>query len=146
MSLSTGLAQAIGAEPGGVAGLKWSIAAGATGVNVFEDDMPPEPDLAVGVYSTGGFEADSLLPFDAPTVQVVVRGGADPEAARAVWWAIYDFVHALRYTELPNGLFLAYALVVQSGPNRLGTDESGRHRFTMNIRAETRRGSTHRPA
>lgn len=144
--LTTGIAQAIGAASGGVAGLKWSVDPGATGVNVFEDDMPPEPDTAVGVYSSGGLgEADSSLPFDSPTLQIIVRCGQDPEPGRALWWAIYSFLHAKRYTTLPDGTFLAWAIVQQPGPTRLGQDESNRHRFSMNVRCEVRRASTYRP-
>lgn len=139
MSLTTGLAQSIGQN---VAGLAWSLAAGG---NVFEDDMPPEPDVAVGVYSSGGLPADSKLPFDSPGIEVIVRGDANPQTAIDLWWAVYDHVHALRYTTLPDGTFLAWALVEQSGPFRIGPDESGRHRFSMNIQAEQRRPSTHRP-
>lgn len=142
-NLTTGVAQAIGAADGGVAGLKWGI--NGAGVNVFEDHLPPEPDTAVGVYSEGGLPASSSLPFDSPTLQIVVRGTADPEAARALWWAIYDFIHALRYTTLPDGTFLAWALVTQSGPFAMGPDTSGRFRFSMDVQCETRRTSTHRP-
>lgn len=138
MSLTSGLAQAIGAQ---VEGLEWALAGG----NVFEEEMPPEPDTAVALYSTGGLPADSLLPFDSPTVQIVVRAGQNPQAAIDLWWAIHDYLHALRYATLPDGTYLAWALVTQSGPNRLGTDESGRHRFSMNVQCEQRRTSTHRP-
>lgn len=143
MSLTSGLAQAIGAESGGVAGLKWALT--GDDVNVFEEEMPTEPDTAVALYSTGGFEADSKLPFDSPTVQVVVRAGQNPQTAIDLWWAIYDYLHALRYTTLPDGTFLAWAIAQQSSPIRLGTDDNGRHRFAMNLRCEQRRASTHRP-
>lgn len=137
-NIVTGLAQALGAD---VEGLDWVDGPGG---NVFEDDMPTEPDTAVGVYSTGGLPASSSAPFDAPTVQIVVRGDGNPETAKALWWAIYDYLHAKRYVDLPDGTHLAWALVVQSGPFRMGADQNGRHRFSMNVQCETRRPSTHR--
>lgn len=142
MSLVTGLAQAIGDEDDGVEGLTWSLADGG---NVFEEASPDSPDVCVSLYATGGPEADSLLPFDAPTVQIIVRGDTDPTTASDLWDKVYSFLHGKRYTTLPDGTFLVYALAVQSSPIAMGPDTSGRYRFSMNLRTEIRLASTHRP-
>lgn len=137
MSLVTGLAMAIGDGLGGadtgVVGLEWSSAAGG---NVFEEQTPSSPDTAVGVFSSGGSEADSKLEYDAPHVQLIVRGDSDPETGKALWYLIYDYLHAKRYVTLPDGTYLVYILVVQSSPVPIGTDESGRYRYSMNLRCE----------
>lgn len=139
MSLSRGIARALGED---VTGLTYSTT--ATG-NVFDEFLPDDPDVAVAVYSVGGSEADSLLPFDSPSVQVVVRGDTAPQTGIDLWYLIYDYLHAKRNTTLPDGTYLVSCLVTQSAPITLDPDEQGRHQFSMNCRCEIQRTSDHRP-
>lgn len=134
MSLIEGLAQYIGAE---VDGLDYSLT-GTT--NVFEEDWPNDPDLAVVVRGSGGPEA--ALGFDSwqQNAQLMIR--SDPENAvlgEQLWWRIYDKLHGLRHTTLPDGTEIVWVLAVQGGPVTIGADENGRQRFSLNVRAEVRR-------
>ena len=106
------------------------------GGNVFVDKMPSEPDRAVCVYATPGPEADSRLPYDPVTFQVVARSEADGVWAAAAWQEVYSALHALRNFALPGGTYLAFCLATQSSPFRLGADENGRPSYSGNFRAE----------
>lgn len=142
MGAVTGLAMAIGAASGGVEGLSWQETGGG---NVFEEHMPQEPDVAVSLASAGGPEPDSLHPYHQASVQVTVRGDDDPQTAKDLWQAVFDYLHGKRNAELPDGTYLVWCLAAQGEPIRIGADDNGRHRFTMNLRCEVRRPSTHRP-
>jgi hypothetical protein len=140
VSLTEGIARWLGAN---VTGLSYSLTAGG---NIFVDELPSDPDRCVAVFSQGGEEADSALPYDAPNVQIIVRGDSSPQWALDTWAAIYSKLHALRHVTLPGGTELVYALVQQSAPVRLGTDQNGRHEYSMNVRAETLNPTAERPA
>jgi hypothetical protein len=134
-----GIARQIGAN---VAGLSYSL---TNGGNVFEEDMPQEPDLAVAVYSAGGPAPSARRGEDEQDVQLIFR--SDPESAVAasnLWYAVFDHLHALRNATLPDGTLIAWALVQQSAPIRLGNDENGRMRYSMNVRCDVRRPSGQR--
>lgn len=105
----------------------------AAGGNVFVDTLPQAPDVSVGIYHAGGYAASSLHPEDLPTPQIVVRGTRDPRTAVDLWYAIYSVLHARRNVTLPDGTYLVYCLVVQSGPVRIGPDENGRQQYSMNL-------------
>lgn len=122
----------------------WKIGAGGT---IFLEDLPQaedSPAVMVGIYSTGGPEADSLLGYDAPNVQLIVRGTLDARSALSKWDAIYNELHGLRNIILPDGTYLVYCLAVQSAPVRMGPDQNGRHRFSLNLRTEIRNVTTFR--
>lgn len=127
-----------------VAGLTYSESDPA-GVNVFVEDMAQSPDLAVAVMSSGGFEADSLHGYDSPTPQVVVRAAqGGTQAALALWRVIYSHLHGLEHTTLPDGTLLVWCIATQSEPARMGPDDNGRQRFSLNLRCEVVNVSEHR--
>lgn len=135
-------AQWLGAN---VTGLKYH-ATNPTGVNVFVDATPSTPDRMVAVLSQAGPESDSKLPYDEIGIQLVFRCEANPTWALDMWDTVYSQVHALRHiTLVSGGTQLAWALVVQSSPARIGQDENGRHQYSMNIRAEIKRPTQERP-
>lgn len=137
------IAKYIGAN---VAGLKYDED-GSSGTNVFVDELPAGPDQCVAVVSTGGSEADSKLPYDAPACQIFVRSDASPVWGIAMCDAIYSLLHGKRNIVLePGDTYLVYALFRQSSPNRIGADENGRQRYTMNVRAETYNATSERPS
>jgi len=129
---ASALAQYIGST---VPGLSWSLGEGG---NVFEEQTPPEPDIIVGVYSVGGGEVLTHEPFREPNVQLIVRGNEDPQSALNLWHLLYNYLHGLRLVQLPDNVWLVSCVVVQSAPIRIGPDENGRYRFSMNLRMETR--------
>jgi hypothetical protein len=105
----------------------------------------------VAVVPAGGFEADSLLPYDAPTPQILVRAPQrEARAAEDLWRAIYAKVHGLRNVVLPDGTYLVYALAMQSDPVRVGSDlderTGERPLYAMNLRCEVVSATVHRPA
>ena len=111
----------------------------SAGGNAFIDDMPQVPESAgvtVGFFHTGGYEADTKHPYDTPVIQVLIRGTKDARDALTLWQSIYSQLHGLRNVTLPNGIYLVDAIVIQSAPIRVGPDENGRHRYSMNLRCE----------
>lgn len=146
MTLVSGLAQAIGNEAderGSVEGLVYSEAAGG---NVFEAFLPDKPDRCVAVLPSGGYEADAKLPYDRPSIQIIVRGDDDPVWALDTWQAVYSAVVALRNYTLPDGTYLVSALPIQSGPIHIGPDDSGRYQYGLNLECEIMNPTTERPA
>lgn len=116
-----------------VPGLAFSETGGS---NIFVDDLPSDPIIAVGVYITPGPESDSKLPYDSPGVQILIRGTVDPRVALRLWQAIYSELHALRAVTLPGGWYLVACLAEQSSPVRMGADEAGRQIYGLNLRTE----------
>lgn len=117
-------------------GLTWDD----TGVagNLFVDTMPQTPDTAVGLFGYGGPEPDARLGYDTPSVQARVRGGPDPRTSRALAQQIYDELHGLGITTLPDGTLLISCEALQSGPQSIGVDGNGRHEHVLNYRCEIR--------
>lgn len=130
-----GFAMLIGDADDGIDGLEFKLAAGG---NVFVEAEANLPANAVTVYTSGGGEADSRLAYDSPDVQIVVRSAQSPRWALDMWQAIYSRLHGLRNVTLPDGTYLVYALVEQSSPIHIGTDDRGRYMFSMNLRTEIR--------
>lgn len=128
-----GLARYLAAQH---AGLDWDDA-GVTG-NLFVDTMPQTPDTAVGLFGYGGPEADGKLGYDTPSVQARVRGGPDPRTSRALAQDIYNLLHGLGITTLPDGTLLISCEAIQSSPQALGVDGNGRHEHVLNFRCEIR--------
>jgi len=121
----------------------------AAGLGVFDElgsggmlyhlGLPPEPDEAVAVRPTGGFNADPLNAYERPTVQILVRGTADSRTGEVRAQAIYDALHGLRHQLLcTGGNWIVSCSGIQSGPNYIGPDENGRHIYSLNFQLITR--------
>lgn len=117
---------------------------GASG-DAYSDIMPAAPDEAVCLTLYGGPPPDSLLPYDEPNVQVRVRAGADPRAARARAWAIYGELNGLARTTLPDGTWLVLCTANQT-PASMGQDDTGRCEYVVNLSLTVHAPSAHRPA
>jgi hypothetical protein len=120
-----------------VANLVTYDATGTTG-DVFLERMPQTPSTAVAIYQYGGTEADALHGYDSPSLQVKVRGTADPTVSRALAQDIYDALHGLSDVTLPDGTALEDCIGTQSGPVSIGVDGNGRHEHVVNFRTEIR--------
>ena len=144
MTLVDGLAKAIGNESGftGVAGLNYEDGAGG---NVFVGFLPAMPHRVVSVFPTGGYDADSKLPYDNPTVQLIVRGDEDPRWALEMWDLVYARLQGMRNVTLPNGLYVISFLAQQSGPVHIGKDDNGRFQYGLNLIAEILNPTAERP-
>lgn len=138
MNIPEGLARYLAARN---IGITYSNNAGG---NAFIDALPvisQATGVTVGFYHVGGVESDSGHPYQRPTLQIIVRGTIDPRTGIDMWQAIYDELHGLSNMILPNGDHLISCIVIQSGPVRIGADETGRFRYAMNLRCEVFTGA-----
>ncbi len=128
----------------GVAGLTYSEAAGSS---IFVGFLPPAPNRCVAVIPTGGFDADSKLPYSMPTIQIIVRGDEDARWALNTWQAVYSKLQGLRRITLEDDdeTYLVSLLAQQSGPIHIGRDENRRVQYGMNLVAEVKEPTEERP-
>ncbi|MFD4659341.1 minor capsid protein [Kitasatospora sp. NPDC058444] len=108
-----------------------------TGVkgDCFIELMPPAPDRAVQLSLYGAGVPDPLNGWDERSLQVRVRGTADPRVSRARAEAILSALHGLAGIELPDGLWLVLCIAQQT-PAPLGVDAAGRHEHVVNFRLD----------
>jgi hypothetical protein len=102
--------------------------------DVFIELMPPAPDEAICVYSTGGQPSDVATSIDRPGAQIIVRGTADPRAAMvraAAVHALFNRQHSITFTDDGTRVMLCHCR--QSEPVHLGTDETGRHEYMIHL-------------
>lgn len=145
MTLVSGLARLIGGEGdarGSVVGLNWEEGFGG---NVFEGFLPEGPDRCVAVLPSGGYDADAGLPYDKPSIQIIVRGDDDPVWALDMWQSVYSALQALRNVILPDGTYLVSCQAIQSGPVHIGKDDSGRFQYGLNLETEILNPTAERP-
>jgi hypothetical protein len=118
--------------------------------NCFCGYMPSEPDEAVMILPTGGnpLICGSVHGYDEPVVQVMVRGTHDSRVSETLALAIYNALQGLHNTTLDPGgdaeVYLVNCVSLQSYPASIGTDEKGRHRFSLNFALHVRALTTHR--
>jgi hypothetical protein len=113
---------------------------------LFVEWMPDKPDVAVGIYTGSGPESSISEGEDTPNVMVRVRGTRDARTAKAKAAEAYNALHGLGDTLLPGGTRLIYCIAIQSGFNRIGVDEAGRHIYTCNFRTMILNPTTNRGA
>lgn len=129
-TLSTEVAQLLELRGAG----NYNAGAESTPADLFVEWMPDKPDVAVGVYVGSGSESSAKEGEDTPNIMVRIRGTRDARTALAKCAKVYSELHALGDTLLPGGTRLIYCLGIQSGFNRIGVDEAGRHIYTCNFR------------
>lgn len=122
---------------------------GATGGNCFYNRLPDAPDTAVMVKDTGGNPVPDgkALGYDEPTLQILVRGTRDPRTGKTLAQSFYDRYHALcRVTLDPGGeaVRLIDCTSLQSAPAHIGTDEKGRHLYSLNLALHVRNATPNR--
>ena len=118
-------------------GLGTFDATGITG-DIFIETMPDSPDVAIGLFTTGGLAPDVSTSVSRPRVQLIVRGGRDPREAAALAAQIYEALHGLRSMEfISGGTRIMLCSAVQSGAIRLGPDDNGRHEYSINLQLIT---------
>jgi hypothetical protein len=114
--------------------------------NVFIDFSPSTPDRCVTVYTAPGQEADSKLPYDPVSFQVVVRCEAGSTWASTKWQEIYSYLHGRRYFTLPDGTEVVYIICQEAQPFRLQPDPNGRPLLSARYRAEVQNVTSQRGA
>lgn len=113
--------------------------------DIFLTSAPDTPDSAIAIARYGGSEADSLLGWDSPSVQVRIRGdNVDPRIAENRAQRVYDALQGLASRYLPNGTWLLLCVGTNSGPAYMGRDLKGRFEFVCNFRIEIRNASAQR--
>jgi Bacteriophage minor capsid protein len=113
-------------------------AAGWTGWSVFVNEMPPEPDQAVGIFEAGGPPPGTRLDIDRPSVQVRVRAGKhDWPTARAKIKDAFDLLH--KRTGTLTGTY--YVAIMATGDVlTLGLDANERPELAQTYEAIRSRG------
>ncbi|MCX5446005.1 minor capsid protein [Streptomyces nigrescens] len=106
-----------------------------TGVcgDTFVETLPPAPDEAVCLSLYGAGAVDARNGWDERSLQVRVRGTADPRPSRRRAEALYSALHGLARCELPGGIWLVLAVAVAT-PAPMGSDANGRHEHVTNYR------------
>lgn len=123
---------------------------GTTG-NCFVEHMPPSPDLAVMVKSTGGNEQPTKDPSDNPVVQLLVRGAPyDPTGPHDLAKALYSALQVLDGVWLdqagPDAAWVIGCTGIQSSPIGIGQDDQQRHEWSLNFSLHTHSPTANRPA
>ncbi|MYV48219.1 minor capsid protein [Streptomyces sp. SID2888] len=105
-----------------------------TGGDVFIGTMPPAPDQAVSLtlYSAG--TPDARDDADTVSLQIRVRGTADPRVSERRCLALRDALHGLAGVELPDGTWLVLATAPR--PTPMGPDANRRHEHIANAALE----------
>lgn len=86
------------------------------------------PDCAT-VQLTGGATSDRQI--SRPAFQVLVRA-KDPALGEAKAWEIYNFMHRKRNFDVGT-THVVLCTAAQSSPLYIGTDENGRHLYSVNF-------------
>lgn len=104
------------------------------GGDCFVCTTPASPDSVVGIFPTGGDQADGKLGYDNPSVQFIIRGTKDPRSAYARAMSIYNALHGFHSASfIAGGIYVVKCVGAQSAPVFMGTDGNGRHEFSINF-------------
>jgi minor capsid protein len=109
----------------------------------FIETMPPAPDGAVCLSLYGAGKVDARNGWDVRSVQVRVRGTADPRDSRRRCEALYGALHGLAGISLPGRVWLVLA-AAQAAPASMGVDATGRHEHVVNLRLDIEAPTIHR--
>lgn len=145
MSLYTALARHLASRRTGV-----DFDESGTRGNCFIATMPSTPDLAVGIFPSGGvpWPGHGSLPTDEPTVQIRVRSiPHDPRPGLALAQAIYGELVGLRGVIDRGGVdetVILRTLALATGPASIGRDDNQRPEVTLNFALRVRHLTTHR--
>jgi hypothetical protein len=126
--------------------LVWNPTAAYTGddIGLYLYRLPYDRDKAVGLYLSTGEQSSPRLSYDAPSVQIRIRGDLDVVAVSSLAQDIYDQMHNLTATTLADGTYVIVAVCEQSGANYIGTDDNQRPEFTVNVRVNVINVTPHR--
>lgn len=112
-------------------------------------NTPDTPDAVIGVMPDGGRAQLTKVPYDLPSVQVIVRG-SDPAAAHDVAVAVMEALSCLDGVTLDDGgadeVYLVGMTAAQSHPIPMGFDDARRPEFSVNFDATITAPTTNRSA
>lgn len=142
MSLLEGLAAQLDADGFG----RWSPDApyAADEVGIVIGELPASPEQVIGLTRYRAPDDTELLGYDAPNVQMRVRGTFDESVSRERAQAIFDRYTAATQLVLPNGVRVVLMVGLQAGPISMGRDDAGRCEHTVNFSTDYRNETAHR--
>lgn len=109
----------------------------AAGGDTFIARVPAKPDSVVVLTPTSGTAPEFAQAYDNPSFQVRVRGGSDPRVPYNKAKQILDALHGLGSVDM-GSTHVVMLEAAQSSPESIGTDDNGRHEFTVNFNADVR--------
>lgn len=119
--------------------------------DAFIAQLPSSPDAAVAIVPYGGtpLPERGSLPWDEPTLQLLIRGVPDdPIGPHTLARRLYEALQGLHDVTLDEGgadeVYLAMARCLQTDPVHIGSDENRRHRYVVNLACHVRAQTTHR--
>lgn len=116
-----------------------------TSGDVFVDTLPSGPDEALAVMTTGGaaVAGGQQWRWATPSVQLLARGTTDPRLSHGRLQKVVDALPTLAHTtwtQDTDTLRIVGARAVQGEPVRVGPDDNGRHRHSLNLSLDVERG------
>lgn len=107
---------------------------GVTG-NIFSQTSPASPNESISIYTNGGPPGDRTGQYKKVAVQILIRTiPGDPRNGEALADNIIDLLNGYSSKELiAGGNYIVDTEAVQSGPNNIGQDESGRYEYSQNF-------------
>lgn len=104
-----------------------------TGGDIYIARQPPDPDICMALFPSGGYQADGKIGIDYPTVKIIVRSTTDPRPGFEKAQSILGVLHGAHRFVLPDGTQVINCRAVQSAPAHIGTDANTRHEFSLNF-------------
>jgi hypothetical protein len=95
------------------------------------DFQPAVPSRVLVLTTYAGPEADSLLPYDTPRVQIMSRDD-NPAASRQLLKSIYNDLHGLGPITISEVRFIL-VIAIGSGPTYVGRDDNKRHLHALSV-------------
>lgn len=111
---------------------------GTVGTDIFISRQSDAPNNQVVVYDTGGIEPDKYLPTADPTFQVLVRN-TNYQTGQGLVNAIVTALHQFENGTVEESETYFYYIFLVSEPTHIGRDDKGRHEWSINFVAKTRR-------
>ncbi len=143
-------ARAVAKHLAGLDGYALGPSATGADVPVWVGYMPDLPATAIAVMPDGGRPQLSKVPYDLPSVQVIVRHVDDPAAAHDMAVAVMEALNCLDAVTLDEGgvdeVYVAGITAAQSHPIPLGFDDARRPEFSVNFDANITAPTTNRSA
>ncbi|MBC7340953.1 MAG: hypothetical protein H5U02_00605 [Clostridia bacterium] len=107
-----------------------SCGLGVQGVDIFLDEMPPDPDDCMAVFGYAGSPPDLHWSGEYPGLQVRVRN-RDPALGRAKAEQVRNALHGLHERVIGTTRYLLVR--ANQSPEPLGKDGNGRAHFVINF-------------
>lgn len=116
----------------------------AVGGDAFVGSIPDSPDLVATFWPGASPEASPKHGYRYVAVQVWLRSTqGQPMTGHALGASIYNHLHGLSNTTLPDDTYVVDCRGVQSDPARMGPDQNNRMEYSINFLLEIRSETEH---